>query len=86
MKLAIGKEDIEMYDPLKTWLVEDYRKELLERAEQRRLAMAATTTDHRPWQRLFARVGEVLIAAGTYLQWRFEPSACPDVEGSRVCC
>lgn len=83
--LTMGKEIIEMYNPLIAWFVEDYRRELLKKAEQRRLLKAATSTDQRPWERFFARVGEVLVVAGCSLQWRFDRSGSPDAEGSPVC-
>jgi hypothetical protein len=83
--LAMDKETIEMYDSLITWFVEDYRRELRKKAEQRRLVKAATGTAQRPWERFFTRVGEVLVVAGCNLQWRFDRSGSPDAEGSPVC-
>jgi hypothetical protein len=83
--LAMVKENIEMYNPLIAWFVEDYRRELLKMAEQRRLLKAATGTDQRPWERFFTRVGEVLVIAGCNLQRRFDRSGSLDAEGSLVC-
>jgi hypothetical protein len=70
-----GKEDVEMYDPLTLWVVDEYQKERLEKAKQNRLVESASAPAHWSWDWLFVRVGDVLIAAGSSLHRRFEPAA-----------
>jgi hypothetical protein len=64
-----------MYDTLTLWVVDEYQKERLEKAKRNRLVESASAPAHWSWDRLFVRVGDVLIAAGSSLHRRFEPAA-----------
>ncbi len=75
-----------MYNPLTPWVIEAHQKELLEKAEQSRMAKVASASRPRPWERFFVRLGDILIAAGTRLHQRFERGPSFDTKGLRSHC
>ena len=68
-----------MYNPMTPWVAKHHQNQLLKEVERNRIKTARKTSPQR-WQRLFLRVGDLLITVGLSLHRRFQPAGYPDPE------
>jgi hypothetical protein len=65
-----------MYDPLTPWMAETHRNELLSKAKENRMLKAESS---RFGERLFVRVGDILISTGLRLHQLYQPTTTTKV-------
>jgi hypothetical protein len=69
-----------MYNPMTPWVAKHHQDQLLKEAERNRIVKPARRVRPQRWQRLFLRLGDLLITIGLSLHRRFQPAVYPDPE------